>query len=133
VTFPFVRVLGLAALAAAISAGRARADLVFTLEESGPDVVLSVSGSIDTSKLTPYSQWFSESVGAINPTEGQIILGVGFDLGNRYVLVKGADVFGGGAPRPPAASPATRSIFMGRMSSSGSLPDMSRAPRSRRR
>ncbi|WP_165253598.1 PEP-CTERM sorting domain-containing protein [Paludisphaera soli] len=69
---------------------------MITMEEKGPDVVLIVSGSIDTSKLTPFAQWFSTPVGAINPAEGQIILGVGFDLGNRYELVQGATVFGFG-------------------------------------
>lgn len=91
-TLPFLRVL--AVLALSISATQVRADLMFTMEEIGPDVVLSASGSIDTSKLTPFAQWFSTPVGAINPAEGQIILGVGFVLGNRYELVQGATVFG---------------------------------------
>ena len=90
------RTLGLTGLAMFLTAGWARADLLFTMEELGPDVVVSASGVIDTSKLTPIGQWFAGVQATITPNDGQIILGVGFDLGDRYSLTTGADVFGSG-------------------------------------
>ncbi|APW60977.1 PEP-CTERM sorting domain-containing protein [Paludisphaera borealis] len=95
-TLPFVRALGLAILAVSMSAGQARADLTFTLEEVGSDVVLSGSGSINTSVLTPYAQWFFNPTAILSPGEGRFTLGVGFDLGDRYIIYQGAVVFGPG-------------------------------------
>ena len=88
--------LGLA-LALSLSAGRARADLTFTMQEDGPDVVLSGSGTIDTTGLTPVGQWFSNPKASITPHAAQILLGVGFDLGDRYLLIHGPILFGPGA------------------------------------
>ena len=70
----FARTLGLAVLTMSLAAGRARADLTFTMQELGPDVLLSASGTIDTSRLTPIGQWFSDPVAAISPGDAQIIL-----------------------------------------------------------
>jgi hypothetical protein len=95
-TKSFARALGLAGLAMSLMAGRSHADMMFTLVEVGPDVVLSGSGSINTSVLTPVGQWFSDPAAAISPSDAHIISGVGFDLGNRYNLFQGAVVFGPG-------------------------------------
>ena len=95
-TKSFARALGLAGIVMSLMAGRSLADMMFIMEEVGPDVVLSGSGSINTSVLTPVGQWFSDPAAAISPSDAHIISGVGFDLGNSYTLFQGAVVFGPG-------------------------------------
>jgi hypothetical protein len=51
------RAFGLVALALALSAGPARAGLVFTLKEVGPDVILVGSGTANTAGLTNSGGW----------------------------------------------------------------------------
>jgi hypothetical protein len=46
------RALGLLAVALAFSPGQARADLIFTMQEVGPDVVLTGSGTVNTAGLS---------------------------------------------------------------------------------
>src|SRR5262249_15138417 len=90
------RALGLLALALALSTGQARAELKFSLQEVGPDVVMTGSGTVNTDGLNNASAWIAAA--NLIPQSGQVIVaGPGTLSGRGYRLISGPSTFGGGA------------------------------------
>jgi hypothetical protein len=93
------RALGLLALALAFSPGQARAELMFTMRDVGPDVVVTGSGTANTAGLSHSGSWVGGQ--AVRPEWGLLLManpsgGFTGSEGDRYSGITGPASFGSG-------------------------------------
>ncbi len=116
------RALGLLiGLALALPGGQARAELTFTIQEVGGDVVVAASGTVNTAGLTLLSNW-SSTVPYIRPNQGTLIISPNSTPGPIYFGMSGPSDFGSGASVTLATSSSGDTLLLEGLSGQLGLP-----------
>lgn len=99
-----------AASAALLAPAAVRAELVLTVVQVGPNVMVFGSGTVNTAGLTFDGSGFAPAL--LSPSDGLLTTGpVGPRAVDRYTGLAGPASFGGAVPRPAAAGHGDRVVL----------------------